>query len=52
MSIGVILSHAGRLAEMFDTSPELSRRMGIVSAVVITILGVLTLLHSIKTLWF
>ena len=52
MSIGVILSHAGKLAKRFETSPDFSRRMGIVSAVVITILGVITLAHSIKTLWF
>ena len=52
MTIGVILSHAGKLTERFDANPDFSRRMGIVSAVIITILGALTLVHSIRTLWF
>jgi len=52
MSIGVILSHAGKLTEKLDTSPDFSRRMGIVSAFIITILGLFTLGHSVRTLWF
>lgn len=52
MVIGVVLSQAGRLTRRFESNPDFSRRMGIVSAVIITILGTLTLFHSIRTLWF
>ena len=52
MTIGVILSHAGKLTEMLDASPDFSRKMGIVSAFIITILGSFTLVHSIRILWF
>lgn len=50
MTIGVVLSHAGRLTEHIGANQEFSRRMGIVSAVVITVLGLYTLLHSIRGL--
>ena len=52
MTIGVVLSQAGRLTKRFESNPEFSRRMGIFSAVIITILGTFTLFHSIRTLWF
>jgi len=52
MTIGLVLSQAGRLARRFESNPDFSRRMGIFSATIITILGILTLFHSIKTLWF
>ena len=52
MTIGVVLSQAGRLTRRFESHPDFSRRMGIVSAIIITILGILTLFHSIRTLWF
>jgi len=52
MAIGVALSQAGRLTRRFESHPDFSRRMGIVSAIIITILGILTLFHSIRTLWF
>jgi len=52
MTIGVVLSQAGRLTKRFESNPDFSRRMGIVSAIIITILGILTLFHSIRTLWF
>jgi len=52
MSIGVLLSQAGRLTKKIDSHPEFSRRMGILSAAIITVLGSITLFHSVKTLWF
>jgi nickel/cobalt exporter len=52
MTIGVVLSQAGRLTRRFESHPDFSRRMGIVSAIIITMLGILTLFHSIRTLWF
>ncbi len=50
MAIGVLLSHAGRLTEQIGANQEFSRRMGIVSAVVITVLGAYTLFHSVRGL--
>ncbi|MBA3015613.1 MAG: sulfite exporter TauE/SafE family protein [Proteobacteria bacterium] len=50
MTIGVVLSHAGRLTEQIAANQEFGRRMGIVSAVVITVLGAYTLYHSIQGL--
>jgi len=50
MTIGVVLAHAGKLTDRFDSRPEFSRRMGIFSAAIITILGMVTLGHSIHTL--
>jgi nickel/cobalt exporter len=52
MTIGVVLSQASRLARRFESHPDFSRRMGVVSALIITILGILTLFHSIRTIWF
>ena len=52
MTIGVVLSHAGKLTEKIGDNQEFSRRMGIFSAALITFLGFATLYHSIKTLWF
>ncbi len=50
MTIGVVLSHAGRLTEHIGANQEFSRRMGIVSAVLITVLGFYTLIHSVRAL--
>jgi len=50
MIIGITLSQAGRLTAKINASPEFSRRMGIVSAVIITTLGCFTLVHSIQSL--
>lgn len=50
MTIGVILSHAGRLTEHIAANQEFSRRMGIVSAGIITLIGFYTLYHSIQGL--
>ena len=47
MTIGVVLSHAGRLTEYIGANQEFSRRMGMVSAVVITWLGFYSLYHSV-----
>lgn len=52
MAIGVLLPHAGKLTDKLDSSPEFSRRMGIFSAGIITVLGFVTLYHSVMTLWF
>jgi nickel/cobalt exporter len=52
MVIGAALAHAGKFTQKIDASPDFSRRMGIVSAVIITILGAITLVHSVNTLWF
>ena len=50
MIIGITLSQAGRLTAKINASPEFSRRMGIVSAIIITTLGCFTLIHSIQSL--
>ena len=50
MTIGVLLSQAGKLTEKLDSSPEFSRKMGIFSAVIITVIGFATLLHSVNIL--
>ncbi len=47
MTIGVVLAHAGRFTEKLGASDTFSRRMGIVSACIITGLGFYTLYHSI-----
>ncbi len=47
MTIGVILAHAGRFTEKLDTNNALSRRLGILSACIITGLGGYTLYHSL-----
>lgn len=52
MTIGVVLSHAGKLTEKIGNNQEFSRRMGIFSATLITVIGFATLYHSITTLWF
>lgn len=48
MSIGVVLSQAGHLTRKVSDNLPLARKLGILSAIVITILGCITLLHSIK----
>ena len=50
MIIGVTLSQAGRLTIKINSSPEFSRRMGIVSAIIITTLGCFTLVHSLQSI--
>jgi nickel/cobalt exporter len=52
MAIGVILSQAGKLTDKIDSSPEFSLKIGIVSAVIVTVLGFATLAHSVTTLFF
>lgn len=47
MTIGVVLSHAGKFTERLGSNQEFSRRMGIASALIITGLGSYTLYHSI-----
>ncbi len=48
MSIGVILALAGDLTSKLSNNTEFSRRMGILSAVIITTLGTYTLFHSLQ----
>lgn len=50
MTIGVVLSKAGSLTARLGSNQEFSRRMGILSALVITGLGLLTLYHSVMGL--
>lgn len=52
MSVGVVLAYTGKFTKKISANPEFSRRMGIISATIITILGTVTLFHSVKTLWF
>jgi len=47
MTIGVVLSQAGKLTEKIGSNQEFSRRMGILSACIITGLGIYTLYHSL-----
>jgi len=48
MTLGVILSHAGRLTERVAANQEFSRRMGLASACLITGIGAYTLYHSLR----
>jgi len=52
MSVGVVLAYTGKFTTKISSRPEFGRRLGIVSAMIITILGSATLFHSVKTLWF
>ncbi len=51
MSIGVILSQAGRLTEKISDNIELSHKLGIVSALVIVFIGSYTMFHSVKNIF-
>jgi nickel/cobalt exporter len=48
MSIGVVLSQAGQLTKKVADNLPLARKLGILSAMIITILGCVTLVHSIR----
>lgn len=48
MTIGVVLSHAGRLTSKISDNLPLARKLGILSALIITVLGCVTLYHSIR----
>jgi len=50
MSIGVILAHAGKFTERIGENMEFARRMGVASALIITILGAYTFYHSVTSL--
>lgn len=50
MAIGVLLSQAGRLTKKISDNLELGRRLGIASAVIIIVLGALTLVHSLMNI--
>ena len=50
MTIGVVLSHAGRLTNKISDNLPLARKLGVLSALIITILGCVTLYHSIRGL--
>ena len=51
MSIGVILSQAGRLTEKISENMAIAHRMGVASAGLIIAIGSYTLLHSISNIW-
>lgn len=50
MTIGVVLSQAGRLTQKISDNLDLARKFGILSAVIITILGLYMLFHSLKSI--
>lgn len=52
MSIGVALSQAGRLTDKISENLHFARSMGIVSALLIMVLGSYTMFHSVKNIWF
>ena len=51
-TIGIALAQAGRLTEKYGDHPELVRRLGIFSAVIIISLGIFTLFNSLKSIFF
>ncbi|MCI5166990.1 MAG: hypothetical protein D3903_13070 [Candidatus Electrothrix sp. GM3_4] len=52
MSIGVALSQAGRLTDKISENLNFARSMGIVSALLVMVLGSYTMFHSVKNIWF
>ena len=50
MTIGVVLSHAGALTNRISDNLPLAQKLGILSALIITVLGCVTLYHSISGL--
>jgi hypothetical protein len=52
MSIGGALSQAGRLTDKVSENLNFARSMGIVSALLIMVLGSYTMFHSGKNIWF
>lgn len=48
MTIGVVLSQAGRLTKKVSDNLPMARKLGILSALIITVLGCVTLFHSIR----
>lgn len=50
MTIGVVMSQAGRLTTKVTENLALARKLGILSAIIITALGCITLFHSIMGL--
>ncbi len=48
MTIGIVLSQAGRITEKFGDNLKLGRRLGIISAIIIISLGFFTLFNSLK----
>ena len=52
MSIGLALSRVGHLTEKITENFKFAKRMGVVSAVLITSLGSYTLFNSVKNIWF
>jgi nickel/cobalt exporter len=52
MSIGVLLSQAGRLTEKINDNLDFAHRMGMVSALLIIGIGSYTMFHSVRNIWF
>lgn len=48
MTIGVVLSQAGHLTKKVSDNLPLARKLGVLSALIITALGCVTLFHSIR----
>jgi nickel/cobalt exporter len=51
MTLGIVLSQAGRITEKFSDNLKLARRLGIASAVIIISLGFYTLFNSLKDIF-
>lgn len=52
MSIGVLLSQAGRLTDKVSDNLHFARNIGIISALLIITLGSYTMFQSVKNIWF
>ncbi|MCI5133926.1 MAG: hypothetical protein D3920_02410 [Candidatus Electrothrix sp. AW2] len=52
MSIGVLLSQAGRLTNKVSDNLHFARNIGIISALLIITLGSYTMFQSVKNIWF
>jgi nickel/cobalt exporter len=52
ITIGALLSQSRHLTGKISENMNLARNLGIASAVLIIMLGVYTMLHSVKNIWF
>jgi nickel/cobalt transporter (NicO) family protein len=52
ITIGVLLSQSRHLTGKISENMNLARNLGIASAVLIIMLGVYTMFHSVKNIWF
>jgi len=52
ISIGVILSQSRHLTGKLSENLDFARKMGVISAALIILLGSYTMFHSVKNIWF